>query len=220
MQSSLLLWTPESLHNLFIMHGVGTKIAAKRLLFRPIPATPTVARPGAPEHPTTDCLAWTGSVSDAGYGTVGARVIDGKVHPVHVVSWVLVHGSVPDGTEIGHRCECRPCARPDHVRPVSDLDNVRESAVRRWPDALLATAPPVLCRIDPLHGWLSPTIQLRLNRASRYFWAYRCSLCDAAYRAAKSRGVRAPSGAQRRPMAPDARAIVQEILDQQGEADD
>ena len=86
---------------------------------------------------------WTGYVQDDGYATIKNY---GKVEKIHRVMYVLTHGSIPDGKMVDHTCRVRHCARPSHLRAVTNKQNMenldsrgpRDAAVpyrgvtRRW----------------------------------------------------------------------------------------
>jgi hypothetical protein len=67
------------------------------------------------------CWEWIGPIKDTGYGVFH---VDGKNVPAHVYSWTLVHGPVPPGLGILHRCDNRPCVREDHLFPGTHQDNM------------------------------------------------------------------------------------------------
>jgi len=74
-----------------------------------------------------DCWMWTGPIlktSNGGYG----RVRFGKSKKlVHVIMYEAKHGKVPRGKVLGHSCFTSLCVNPDHVRPITQLKNMRES---------------------------------------------------------------------------------------------
>jgi len=40
--------------------------------------------------------------------------------------WQRLHGAVPDGMDLAHICHRTECINPEHVRPVSRSQNVKE----------------------------------------------------------------------------------------------
>lgn len=206
-------WTAESLHDLFVSNGVARRLAARGPLFVATPPTPSRLFPGAPEHPTTECLEWVGCRSYEGYGYVRAAVLHGRANtsmPVHCLAYYLAVGPVPDEMDLGHWCENEPCARPDHVRPVTHVKNSRESAKRRWPDWLLAKAPPMRCPRAPGHGLMRATVQL--YKDCRPSWAMACMPCGSAYKKGLREGIRLPTGRSSQRMNEEARRDVLAVL--------
>jgi hypothetical protein len=46
----------------------------------------------------------------------------------HRVAWILAHGSIPAGLEIGHTCHNSRCCNASHLHPCTHTENNRESA--------------------------------------------------------------------------------------------
>lgn len=79
----------------------------------------TVAEPGG-------CHVWTGSTTPHGYGKIK---VDGRWPYVHRLAWELDRGPIPDGLVIDHICRNRRCCRVDHLRLVTQRQNVLENSV-------------------------------------------------------------------------------------------
>lgn len=77
----------------------------------------------------TPCRIWTGAVSSNGYGHI-SDLGNGPNRLVHRVVYEDVHGPVPAGLELHHRCETPLCAADDHLVAVTHVENVRRG--RRW----------------------------------------------------------------------------------------
>ena len=45
--------------------------------------------------------------------------------PPHCVSWELHRGPIPDGFHVDHLCRNTWCVNPDHLEPVTPLENTR-----------------------------------------------------------------------------------------------
>lgn len=59
-------------------------------------------------EPTSECWAWTGSHTSAGYGNLRWR---GNSDYAHRVAYALAVGSIPAGFELDHLCRNRGCVR-------------------------------------------------------------------------------------------------------------
>jgi hypothetical protein len=69
-----------------------------------------------------DCWLWTGTLAGGGYGWFLA---DGKSTPAHRWAYEYLVGPIPDGLDIDHLCRVRRCVNPDHLEPVTRIENVR-----------------------------------------------------------------------------------------------
>lgn len=74
---------------------------------------------------TRGCWLWTGAVKENGYGVIG-ETRAGRMIGVHVVSWELTNGPVPDGLCVLHECDVRNCVRPSHLFLGTNADNTRD----------------------------------------------------------------------------------------------
>lgn len=71
------------------------------------------------------CMEWPGSRNPKGYGQAGGSHATGE-SLVSRAAWALVHGPIPDGLCVLHRCDNPPCARPAHLFLGTSLDNMRD----------------------------------------------------------------------------------------------
>lgn len=168
-------WDAGTLTALFVEAGCGGHLARRfGTLFLHEPPTPTPNRPGAPQHPESECLIWRGSYRGTGYGQV---MHAGRNRAVHSVAYELAN---PDAPPLGrdlvlaHLCERRECANPSHVRPVTQQVNSAEGRARRYPRSLLDCAPQVRCEGCGRH--MTPTVQRRRG-TGRPAWRLSCSPC-------------------------------------------
>ncbi len=60
---------------------------------------------------TYDCIEWDGPLT-SGYGRTQK---DGRETYIHRVVWEEVHGDVPRGLSVLHRCDNPPCFNADHL---------------------------------------------------------------------------------------------------------
>lgn len=70
---------------------------------------------------TDGCWEWIGSLSESGYGTTFSFG-NGKDRP-HRISYRMIHGPIPDGMCVCHKCDNRKCCKPDHLFLGSIRDN-------------------------------------------------------------------------------------------------
>ncbi|MEU3990139.1 HNH endonuclease signature motif containing protein [Streptomyces platensis] len=83
------------------------------------------------------CIHWTGCTEPYGYGAFSQG---GKQRPAHRVAYEMFVGPIPDGAHIDHVCHNRDltcqggntcmhrrCVNPEHLEPVTILENLRRS---------------------------------------------------------------------------------------------
>lgn len=84
-----------------------------------------------------DCLVWTGSQNQAGYGTIG---VGNKVRYVHHIAYEISYGPIPDGVIIRHSCDNPPCWRLGHLIPGTMQNNTDDMFERGRSATRLTTA--------------------------------------------------------------------------------
>jgi hypothetical protein len=85
---------------------------------------PLAARLARHTTPRGECLIWTGTKTSHGYGSV---TVGRRTRAAHRVSYELAKGPIPDGLTLDHLCCVKLCVNPDHLEPVTALENIR-----RW----------------------------------------------------------------------------------------
>jgi hypothetical protein len=70
-----------------------------------------------------DCWIWCGPLY-SGYGRVS---IAGNQEKAHRGVYILLRGPIPSSLELDHLCLHRNCVNPDHLEPVTRLENIRRS---------------------------------------------------------------------------------------------
>ncbi|MEY9950575.1 HNH endonuclease signature motif containing protein [Leifsonia sp. EB34] len=79
------------------------------------------------------CWLWTSTIDRDGYGRASYH---GSSVAAHRLSYETRVGPIPAGLELDHTCERRDCVRPDHLEPVTTLENrVRHHTRRGVPRA-------------------------------------------------------------------------------------
>lgn len=76
-----------------------------------------------------ECWYWTAAKSHGGYGVVRRN---GRNYPAHRWIYEYINGELPDKTECDHLCRNRSCVNPDHIEPVTKLENVRRGESGKW----------------------------------------------------------------------------------------
>lgn len=72
------------------------------------------------------CWQWTGATV-RGYGYFRA----GRMCRAHRVAYEFFVGGIPDELEVDHLCGNRGCVNPDHLEPVTHVENVERATARR-----------------------------------------------------------------------------------------
>ena len=71
------------------------------------------------------CHRWTRATNNRGYGVIW---FDGKLHLAHRAAWLLAHGREPTpGLVIDHICENKWCVNADHLRELSNAENIQRA---------------------------------------------------------------------------------------------
>lgn len=132
---------------------------------------------------TDTCWNWTGCTTADGYGRFFGYKTFGTSLP-HKAAWQELNGEVPAGLELDHLCSNRTCVRPDHLEPVTHVENIRRAWDRKT-------------HCPNGHAYTPET------RVSDYMGGHRCLICRRAANAASARRRRAR---QRRQLANIERA--------------
>jgi hypothetical protein len=81
----------------------------------------------------TPCWIWQRHVNAKGYPYLTLTLEQGRQKTVraHRHYYEMEVGVIPIGMTLDHLCEQRSCVRPDHLEPVTQLENVRRGLARR-----------------------------------------------------------------------------------------
>jgi len=76
---------------------------------------------------TDTCWNWIGGTTGRGYG----HFYDGtKEMLAHRFSYILSHGSIPDGLYICHTCDHPLCVNPNHLFAGTQKDNLKDASMK------------------------------------------------------------------------------------------
>lgn len=79
------------------------------------------------------CWVWLGQRNAWGYGHFRRTLVPGTHVAVkaHRFAYELVVGQIPAGLTLDHMCGRPACVRPDHLEPVTNIENLRRRHARR-----------------------------------------------------------------------------------------
>lgn len=78
-------------------------------------------------EPNSGCWLWTGAVYRHGYGVLHW---DGKQTAAHRLAWTHVHGPIPSGMVVMHKCDTPGCVNPSHLRVGSQKENLNDARAK------------------------------------------------------------------------------------------
>lgn len=95
---------------------------------RPIvPSAKDIEKLWARTNKDGECWLWDGPVNNKGYGIMR---VGGRDVLVHRLSWVLEHGTIPEGMVIRHSCDLRRCVNHAHLSTGTPRDNTADMIAR------------------------------------------------------------------------------------------
>lgn len=82
------------------------------------------------------CWEWQRSRNAAGYGEVSLSDYLHVSKLIHVLTYTILVGPVPEGLELDHLCRNRACCNPEHLEAVTHAVNIErgkwEERKREW----------------------------------------------------------------------------------------
>jgi HNH endonuclease len=79
-------------------------------------------------EPNSGCFIWMGNISWNGYGTLKIgykKEGNRKTEWAHRAAYEYFVGPIPEGMDLDHKCRMRCCVNPDHLEPVTRVENTR-----------------------------------------------------------------------------------------------
>lgn len=73
-----------------------------------------------------ECWGWRGTTRD-GYGRTHFK---GRLENANRIAWILANGPIPRGIFVLHTCDNRPCCNPNHLFLGTNVDNMRDMAIK------------------------------------------------------------------------------------------
>ena len=77
------------------------------------------------------CWLWTGATNKSRkltYGNVGWK---GNMRRAHRVVYEILVSEIPQGLQLDHLCSVPLCVNPEHMEPVTAVENIQRSQVKR-----------------------------------------------------------------------------------------
>jgi len=85
-------------------------------------------RYGPPGNPN-ECWLWTRARVASGYGRFWDHELRRAIY-AHRMAYELVHGAIPEGAMVLHRCDNPPCTNPAHLFLGTCMDNKHDSMAK------------------------------------------------------------------------------------------
>lgn len=128
------------------------------------------------------CWEWI-AAKRLGYGRLA---YEGRLIDAHRLSWLMHNGPIPDGLCVLHRCDNRPCVRPNHLFLGTKAENL-EDMTRKGRRSHWRPPPPAACKRG--HAFDEANTYLYLSKQG---WRMHvCRACARAYQARRRERLKA-----------------------------
>lgn len=79
-------------------------------------------------EPNSGCWLWTRSLNNKGYGKLSG-IGNGRWMLAHRFGYEQLHGPIPVGLVLDHKCRTPSCVNPDHLEAVTQRVNSRRGSL-------------------------------------------------------------------------------------------